>query len=401
MKEYAGRMRVAIVAYGHTDNVICLSNSLSKYIDITLIFITSGSRFTSSIFDWDISKLPFGLMIDENIVKKYIGNEVLKYIGSNIKVWLVRTTTLKTFKDWKRENVKYIREVARFLNKKQYDVIHFNGASGFQIYFHWFLRKTPKVYTIHDYLPHSGEAKLRLKITNTLLNKMYTKLGYEFIQHYQYLSDKFSEFYVVPKERVHTVYCGPFEVYRLFSNEQVKEEPRTILFFGRISLYKGIKYLIQAVPKIKKQIPDVKVIIAGKGDLGFKAENREEYEIYNNHLSNENIINLIQRATIVVLPYIDATHSAVLMTAYAFNKPVVASAVGGIPEIIEDNVTGRLVPPGNPQALADAIVNLFSNPEKRKQMKINIKKRFSQGKFSWDYIAKRTIEVYRMAIDRC
>lgn len=61
MRESAGKMKVAILAFGHCDNVMCLSHNLSKYADVTLIFVTAGKRFTRSIFNWDISKLSFDL----------------------------------------------------------------------------------------------------------------------------------------------------------------------------------------------------------------------------------------------------------------------------------------------------------------------------------------------------
>ena len=394
MKEYAGKMKVAIVAYGHADNVICLSNHLSKYADVTLIFVTAGDRFTRSVFDWDITKLPFGLITDSNVISNYIGKIILSYISPNIKIYLVHTPTRKIVKDWKRENMKYIKEVAEYIKNNAYDAVHFNGFSGFQLYFHWYLRRMPKVYTIHDYLPHSGEWKR----TPVILHKLYSKLNYQFIQHYHFLTERLSEFYGIQADRVHTVYCGPLEIYRVFLNKPISEEPHTILFFGRISYYKGIEYLVQAVPKIKEHIPDVKIIIAGKGDFWFKFKDREKYEIYNYHVSNKELVNLIQRASIVVTPYTDATHSAVIMTAYAFNKPVVASAVGGIPEVVDDHVTGRLVPPSNSQALANAIIELLSNSKKRKRMKQNIQKKCSEGKLAWDHIAKQTIGVYKKAL---
>jgi glycosyltransferase involved in cell wall biosynthesis len=398
MREFAGEMKVAIVAYGHADNVICLANHLAEYIDITLIFVTTGDRFTRSIFDWDISNLPYGLTTDSTTVNRYIGERILRYINPNLKIYIARIPTLKILKDWKRQNIKYIKQMSDYILHNGYDVVHFNGSSGFQLYFHYYFHRMPKVYTIHDYLPHSGEGTKRLNFINTRLKNLYAKLDYEFIQHYEFLAHKFSEFYRVPPNRVHTVYCGPFDVYRVFVNKKVAEEPNTILFFGRISRYKGIEYLLHAIPQVKAHIPDIKVIIAGKGDFEVDVSNNGEYEIYNHHVSNEELVNLIQRASIVVMPYTDATHSAVLMTAYAFNKPVVASAVGGIPEVIENNVTGKLVQPKNPQALAANIIDLLSKYKKRELMKKNIEAKFTSGKQSWDFIARQTIGIYKKAM---
>jgi glycosyltransferase involved in cell wall biosynthesis len=88
------------------------------------------------------------------------------------------------------------------------------------------------------------------------------------------------------------------------------------------------------------------------------------------------------------------------MTALAFNKPVVATSVGGIPEIIQDTITGKLVPPRNHSALADAIIDLLINPQKREIIKNNIEIMCSRGNLSWNAIAQQTMEVYSKAIKK-
>jgi len=389
-------MKVAVIAYGHSDNVVCLAKHLSKSADITLVFVTSGDRFTRSIFDWDLRLLPFGLTRDHRVVRQYIGRSIEQYLDNSINLYIARTPSRSIVRDWSRRNIRCIKEIAEFLRDNSFDVVHFNGFSGFQLHFHRYLKGMPKVYTIHDYLPHAGEWKL----TPILLNRLYSKFDYQFIQHHQYLSKSFAEFYRVNSGRVHTVYCGPLEVYRSFVKNKVKEEHDTILFFGRISPYKGVEYLIRAMPEIRRRVPKAKCIIAGSGHIYIEFTNNGEYEIYNYHISNDEIVGLIQRASVVVLPYTDATHSAVLMTAYAFNKPVVASAVGGIPEVVVDNATGHLVPPKDSHALAAAIVDLLNNWRKKERMKHNIKNVCAEGNLSWSSIAANTLAVYEKAMRR-
>lgn len=393
-------MKVAIVAYGHTDNVLCLAKALSKYIEVTVIFVTSGDKFTASLFDWDISRLPFGLTTDTEIVNVLVGERILEYVGGCVTICVVRTPTRKMLKDIRRENLRCIREAAEYISRGGYDIVHFNGSSGFQIYFQEYLGKVGKVYTMHDYLPHSGEATLRRKWINILLNRYYTRFGYEFILHYRFLSREFSSYYGVRSGRVHTIYCGPLDIYKIFADEVTTEEPHTILFFGRISPYKGLKYLFAALPTIREAVPEVKLVIAGKGELPEYSVDDGKYEIYNCHIDNAQLTRLIRRSSVVVTPYTDATHSAVIMTAFAFNKPVVASSVSGIPEVIDDNITGRLVPPRDSTALAIAIEDLLLNKDKRHRIGQNIASRFAVGEFSWDHIAERTLAVYRRALRR-
>jgi glycosyltransferase involved in cell wall biosynthesis len=88
----------------------------------------------------------------------------------------------------------------------------------------------------------------------------------------------------------------------------------------------------------------------------------------------------------------------VISSAYGFKKPVVATDVGSIPEIVDDGVTGFIVPPKNPEALAEAIIKLLKDEKLRKQMGENAYKKLKTD-LSWDNIAEKTIEVYREAIN--
>jgi glycosyltransferase involved in cell wall biosynthesis len=334
------------------------------------------------------------LTTEAGIVRRYVGRDVERYINGSFNLYIARIPSRSIVRDWSRRNIRYIRQLAQFILDNSFDVVHFNGFSGFQLYLYRYLRGIPKVYTIHDYLPHTGEWKL----APVILNRLYSKFDFQFIQHYDYLSKNFSDFYGVDSKKVHTVRCGPLEVYKRFSEKRATEEPNSILFFGRISPYKGIEYLIDAVGHMKRHVPTLKCVIAGRGDVPIELLNNGQYEIHNYHIQNDELVDFVQKASIVVLPYTDATHSAVLMTAYAFNKPVVASAVGGIPEVVKDGITGYLVPPRNSEALATAIVDLLRDERKRNSMKRNIKRMCREGDLSWTKIAANTLVVYRDAI---
>jgi glycosyltransferase involved in cell wall biosynthesis len=84
-------------------------------------------------------------------------------------------------------------------------------------------------------------------------------------------------------------------------------------------------------------------------------EDGSKFEIHEGYISSEGITGLFQRASLVVLPYLSASTSGVLMIAYSFGKPVVATKAGCLPEYVEDNITGLLVDPANVEQLAEAI----------------------------------------------
>ncbi|WP_054847330.1 glycosyltransferase [Methanoculleus chikugoensis] len=90
---------------------------------------------------------------------------------------------------------------------------------------------------------------------------------------------------------------------------------------------------------------------------------RDTFEVYNYRIPYEEGARLFQQASVVALPYLEASQSGVIPTAYGFRRPVVVTDVGGsLPEVVDDGVTGYVVPPRDPEALAAAIVRLLKDP---------------------------------------
>jgi glycosyltransferase involved in cell wall biosynthesis len=103
--------------------------------------------------------------------------------------------------------------------------------------------------------------------------------------------------------------------------------------------------------------------------------------IIDQYVPNEEVQDYFSAADLVVQPYVSATGSGIVQTAFAFDKPVIATEVGSLPEIIEDGKTGYLVPPEDPKELARAIVTFFAEG-KSEEFSKNIQK--AKYRFSWD-----------------
>ena len=100
---------------------------------------------------------------------------------------------------------------------------------------------------------------------------------------------------------------------------------------------------------------------------------------------------LFYNAKFIVCPYLDATQSGVVMTAYTMNKTIIATKVGALEESVINNETGILVSPKNSQDLYDAIIALYESPKKIQELEQNIEKRYSTGIYSWSSIAQKYI----------
>jgi glycosyltransferase involved in cell wall biosynthesis len=128
--------------------------------------------------------------------------------------------------------------------------------------------------------------------------------------------------------------------------------------------------------------------------------NKDNFIVHNYRIPYKEGAELFQRCSVVVLPYIDASQSGVIPTAYGFKKPVVVTDVGSIPEIVDDGVTGFIVPSKDPIALVDAIIKLLKDDGLRKQMGENAYKKLKTD-LSWDKIVEKTVEVYKECNRRC
>jgi glycosyltransferase involved in cell wall biosynthesis len=200
---------------------------------------------------------------------------------------------------------------------------------------------------------------------------------------------------------VHTVPLVAFEIHPDVSPPAT--HPPTVLFFGRIWPYKGLMHLVRAEPAISEAVPDVEIVIAGEGEDVAKYRSAmvhpDRFVVRNRYIPRNELAALLRSTDVVVLPYVDATQSGVVPLAFAYGKPVVATTVGGLPEMVEHGVTGLLVPPGDHVALADAVVRLLGDAELRQRMGAAGRRRACE-RWSPDAVAVATAAVYRDAVAR-
>ena len=116
-------------------------------------------------------------------------------------------------------------------------------------------------------------------------------------------------------------------------------------------------------------------------------------------VSDPEIPALFRRADVVALPYREIEQSGVLYTALAFGKPIVASAVGGFREVAERHGAARLVPPGDPGALARTLDELVSQPAQRESL-AHAAAAAAAGPYSWDAIGRQTLDLYERLLSR-
>jgi len=177
----------------------------------------------------------------------------------------------------------------------------------------------------------------------------------------------------------------------------VEPEPARILFFGRMWAYKGLDVFVDAIDMLVKSGVAHEAIVAGRGPemvrLGARMEAMPTIKMINAYITPEDTGRLFQSATVVALPYKDASQSGVLASAYGNSRPVVASATGGIPDVVKDGVNGLLVDPGDAIALADALERLLTSKPLAAALAEGARQTAS-GLLNWDHIAERLLPSY-------
>ncbi len=269
----------------------------------------------------------------------------------------------------------------------------------------WLLRRRTNirvVYILDNVIPHEKYPLGRV------LTRLALRQGHGFVAQSQQVRDDL--FAVLPTLDPATVVLSPHPVYDFGapgrerkSRRQARQDldlpldARLVLFFGFIKPYKGVEYLIDAAPRLKTAFGrGVRVAIVGDiyGDRQpyldrIAASGADDIiELHDGFVPDETVEDYFVAADLVVLPYVSATQSGIVQIAYNYDRPVVTTDVGGLPEVVHDGATGYLVPPRDAAALAAAVIRFFDE-DRAEPFAAEVAR--EKRKYSWDTLAE-TIE---------
>ena len=317
----------------------------------------------------------------------------LAYLSADIDLSKTYIVNLPGKHDWSLCNLLAIFRMVWLILRLKVNIVHLTWPPRYGEFFTYLLRKRT-VITMHDPLPHSSE--------DAWLNRFHRNVCFRLLDTFILLNDiqkkPFIEAYHMQHKRVALSRLSAYTNLRNVQ-PQYPDMNNYVLFFGGISSHKGVEYLCEAMDEVCKKHPDVKLVVAGKGNLYFDIS---KYDIFNdghlvllNHYLDDSVlVGLIRHSLFVVCPYIDATQSGVVMSAFALNKPVVATNGGALPTMVKDGQYGTIVPPKDVSALATAIEALIESPQRVDAMMTNIERDYSDGDCSWSAIAQGIIDVY-------
>lgn len=342
---------------------------------------------------------------------------VLKFL----KLWDPRTAKSsnpllrKLQRAWR--GVIYIWEwlrLVRFLKRERPDVVLLGEIRfGFEYYFLRMLARQGihLADIVHDVRPYSSNRQSTAILVEdeqaqARYNRIYQLFSALFV-HDKSNHDLFISLYDIPIERVHQIVHATSELMLEVPQQYTAQELRAylhipegqsiVLFFGTLTRYKGIEDLVTAFPQVVSSLP-AHLVIAGFPAKDIDLDSLKQRAVslniadhitwYPHYIPNEWVATLMELSDVVVLPYRAITQSGILQITYACGKPIVATRVGGLPDVIHEGETGFLAEPRDPSSLAEAIIRALQDPEKTRQMGENAR-RIAETQYTWVSVANR------------
>jgi glycosyltransferase involved in cell wall biosynthesis len=247
------------------------------------------------------------------------------------------------------------------------------------------LPRAPYALTVHDPVPHPGDAASPWLLQN-VRRALRRRASLVFV-HSRTLAEELAATGGVN---------APIEVVPHGAETAPATPPPkdALLFFGRMSYYKGLDVLLDAMEAVWKARPGVTLTVAGEGEIPpHPVLSDRRVVVRREHVREAEVPRLFQDATAVILPYRQASQSGVGSLALQYGRPVIASSIGGLPELVGQD-RGRLVPSEDPPALAEAMLEVLGEP--------GLAERIGRAglaaverEIGWKAVAERTLECYQ------
>lgn len=264
---------------------------------------------------------------------------------------------------------------------------------------YWLLGKAlgngiQKIFICHNVFPHERFCMDRF------LTRMALEQGNAFIVHAKSDAEdlltikKDADFKYNPHPTYHAFQARNLSKKQARDLLQIQQDQKMLLFFGFVREYKGLRYLLQAMPAIKRKLSGVRLMIAGS--FGDDKENYRQcileqgiadcVDIVDGYMPDDEVEKYFAACDLVVLPYESATQSGIVQIAYGFKKPVIVTDVGGLPDVVENGKTGYVVEAKNVNALAEAVIKYFEEG-KEEEFVQNVQK--EAWRFQWERLVEK------------
>lgn len=347
-----------------------------------------------------------------------------EYFGDNVKVHFISKASDTFFYNLKFQ-FSCLKEVPKLIENEKIELIHSHTAHMPDILLQFSRVKVPTVTTIHTTIKGQrfGTKASELKFHDLELSEKMTFLLYPALRSIENFYFKKERAYIVPSKWMSNLikesypklknmdtrvipYLIDTNEFKPNGEERKSDRREEILFTGRLISNKGVSYIVNAIPEVLKEHPEVKFTFIGPGyfkpyhkklkKLGVKSKNYS----FLGYKSYSEIAEYYKKADIFLAPTLYDNLPIRILEAMSSGVSVIATEVCGIPEMIESGKNGLLINPKSTKELIEGITLLLSDEKYRRKLGINARKTVEE-KFSSELSIKKTMKFYEEILEKC
>lgn len=293
------------------------------------------------------------------------GDLYFQLVKLGVETYIVKMDTLRnlSFISW----IVTVIKLFKIINKKKIDLIHSNGSRA--TIYGGIAAKISGIPLIWH---------VRIADCDKILDRILARFSTKIIAISNAVNKRFD--WLKDNSKKTIVYNG-IDIKKFnpsVNGEKIRKEfhitkkKQLVGIVGRLDWYKGHKFFLNAAKAVSEELPQVNFIIVGEGEKRITLEKQVKQLNIEDKVTftgkREEIPEIIASLDLFVLSSVSEGFGRVVAEAMACGKPVVASNIGGLPEVVVDQVTGILVPMRNPVAIAKAIIEILNNKSKAEQM---------------------------------
>lgn len=383
-------MRIAIIGYVFSGATLPLSLQFSKFgYDIDCYYLVNKGSLSVESIDFDKKIEHIGRV--HRIPKT---NRLYRYLPESVGVYCLpviqnRRSLMRIHMGWliPKVNIFFLDKYIRYIKEHSYDVINIIIQSEFELYIAQQLvcAGVKCILSFHEVLGNlNGKPFLKPTVRKAV------ELGTPLIFHSEKTKNDFLSLYDSEgiEYRVSVIPFGTFDSYKTFEGEckVYNEDKPFLLYMGSIHPYKGLGVLYDAAQRLSCKY---KIIVAGGGfdSVIGKMKKDKRFFVINRFIKNEELVWLMRNCEAVVCPYLNASQSGLVQTAFAFKKPLIATKVGAFEEILINKYNGYLAEPADSKSLAEAIDAFYKDGIEGTCI--------MPEKFSWSVIAENYVKILK------
>jgi len=365
--------------------------ALSNKVKLNVVFEVTPKTWKNNLLDLP-QNLPLGFWEGREFLKDNLPPDAWDFFsdaeGIYFSVYPAKTS-IKTFKT--------IKLTVNGIKKINPNILHFDGES-IRAFICTLAMRYPIVDNIHEPDVSKFENLLLFKLTKILFYRKANGI----IVHSKEAFSKLARNKNIKTNKIEIAPLGEMSISKTFLKLTPQFEfdaNHIVLYVGWLSYRKGADIFIEAARLAANNINNTCFILAGKPSYGFPLPedvglpNNNSIKIIPRFINNSELAELLTKANLIVLPYRESTQSSVILTAYAYGKPVICPDLDAFSEQMWDMNTGMFFSHNDPSDLAIKIIKLICEPQLIVEMEKNIIEKVNH-QLNWDHFGQASVRLY-------